>query len=284
MKYTNKKRLPEPFVRAVTNDPYPSNPTWDISATKLLKPPQMNQLAGKYKDEITEDVSDRFWALLGQCTHSVLERAMKDTKSVEIRLEGTYSGKTDLYKVSGQADYYEASTYTIWDYKFTSMWAVLDAKKNGKEDWKLQLNILRDLFMNHGFRVDNLKILAFSKDYSPRKAGKDVNEVEVITIPIMSTKAIREFIQSKLIENFEQPARECTEEERWAIEPKPFAVMKKGNKRAVKLFEKEEDALDFMLTTNDPKHYLEVRVGEPTRCMHYCSVSKFCPQFKRERI
>src|SRR6202142_1696526 len=84
MKYTNKQNLPQPIVKAVTNDSYNSGDC-DISVTSLLKPPQMLALERLHKDDLEEDVSDRIWSLLGQVIHGILERA-EETAVAERRL------------------------------------------------------------------------------------------------------------------------------------------------------------------------------------------------------
>ena len=70
---TNVHGLPQSIVAAVTNDPYTGG--GDISATKLIDAPQIRTLMAKHKDQITTDVSERIWSLLGQAVHTILERA-----------------------------------------------------------------------------------------------------------------------------------------------------------------------------------------------------------------
>ena len=46
-----------------------------LSVTRLIGPPQIRILERLHQDELTEDASDRIWALVGQIGHGILERA-----------------------------------------------------------------------------------------------------------------------------------------------------------------------------------------------------------------
>ena len=72
-KITNMHNLPAAIVAAVANDPYVGG--GDISTTKLIDSPQIRVLGGKHKEDLSVDVSERVWALLGQAVHTILERA-----------------------------------------------------------------------------------------------------------------------------------------------------------------------------------------------------------------
>jgi len=71
----------------------------------------------------------------------------------------------------------------------------------------------------------------------------------------------------------------CTPEERWDS-PSKYAVMKNGVKRAVRLFDIQEEA-DQLATSKGAGHYVEVRKGESRRCRSYCLCRQFC-NFYRE--
>ena len=72
----------------------------------------------------------------------------------------------------------------------------------------------------------------------------------------------------------------CSDEERW-LRASKWAVMKQGRKRAVKLYDNEREAQEH-LNTLGGGHELEFRKGEPVRCLKYCPVATFCPQFQSE--
>ena len=71
----------------------------------------------------------------------------------------------------------------------------------------------------------------------------------------------------------------CTPEEQWA-KPDTWAVKKKDAKRAVRVFETEQEAIDHSMLHEGIKYIIEHRKGELTRCQgNYCGVSEFCEQF-----
>jgi 3'-phosphoadenosine 5'-phosphosulfate sulfotransferase (PAPS reductase)/FAD synthetase len=75
----------------------------------------------------------------------------------------------------------------------------------------------------------------------------------------------------------------CTASERWRKEDK-FAVMKSGRKSAWRLFDTRQLALDFLKSQNMVEGKgcsIVERLGEDTRCMHYCSVNKFCSHYMK---
>jgi hypothetical protein len=76
MKFTNNANLPEGIVKAIIEDEY-SIGNADYSHSKLAVPPQMARLMSIYSDEITVDVSDEIWKLLGKAVHYILEKANK---------------------------------------------------------------------------------------------------------------------------------------------------------------------------------------------------------------
>jgi hypothetical protein len=99
VKITNKYNLPDSIVQAVTNDPYDSGSS-DITATTLLKPPQMVALEKIHGNEIENDAVDRIWSLLGQSVHHILDRADNGNVITEARFFTYVNG----WKVSGQID------------------------------------------------------------------------------------------------------------------------------------------------------------------------------------
>jgi hypothetical protein len=66
----------------------------------------------------------------------------------------------------------------------------------------------------------------------------------------------------------------CSPEERWERPPK-YAVMKSGQKKAVRLFDKREDAC-LLTEVKGGNHYVEHRQGESIKCRSYCLCNRFC--------
>jgi len=60
--------------------------------------------------------------------------------------------------------------------------------------------------------------------------------------------------------------------------------MKKGNKRAIKLYDSETQAEASLPTGITAKNYfVEYRKGESKRCADYCNAFPFCTQAQQEQ-
>tara|TARA_Y100000593_G_scaffold94928_1_gene197305 strand:- start:983 stop:1846 length:864 start_codon:yes stop_codon:yes gene_type:complete len=282
MKLTNKLNLPAPLVNAITNDPYNSGKS-DISVTGLIGSAWQRRLARIHNDDITEDVADRIYALLGQATHSVLERAEAPNYRIEERLYHTIEPHYNYDKVglfcpvtiSGQFDLITPDG-TLQDYKVTSYFACKDGPK---EDWEKQLNVLRYLCWKNSIIIGNLQIVAILRDWSRTEKlryGEKYPDVPVMVldVPMWDLADTSEYIMDRIQEHFFMEPTPCSPEERWS-KPDSWAVKKKGNKKATKVFLVKDDAEEFRQDKGE-NFVIEYRKGEDTRCLHYCSVAPFC--------
>ena len=286
MKYTNKYNIPNEIIRSLENDSY-SDGGADFSATGLLQPPQIRMLKKIYEPEITTDVSDRIWILLGQSVHNILERA--NESNTESLTEQRMFVDIDRYKISGQADSIAIEDKILKDYKVTSVWSVISALKDGKPEWEQQLNIYAYLY-KQTFKQDvsALNIIAIMRDWN--KSGMLRNKdypkcsVAVIPIPLWSEQEQLDFIRERIDKHTDAEViwdalgelPKCTPEERWA-KPDTYAVMKKGRKSALRLLPTEEQAKEYI---GDQNLSIEFRKGLSTRCEGYCEVSQFCNQYR----
>ena len=286
MKYTNKYNIPNEIIRSLENDSY-SDGGADFSATGLLQPPQIRMLKKIYEPEITTDVSDRIWILLGQSVHNILERA--NESNTESLTEQRMFVDIDRYKISGQADTIAIEDKILKDYKVTSVWSVISALKDGKPEWEQQLNIYAYLY-KQTFKQDisALNIIAIMRDWN--KSGMLRNKdypkcsVAVIPIPLWNEEEQLEFIRERIDKHTDAEViwdalgelPKCTPEERWA-KPDTYAVMKKGRKSALRLLPTEEQAKEYI---GDQDLSIEFRKGVSTRCEGYCEVSQFCNQYR----
>lgn len=286
MKYTNKYNIPNEIIRSLENDSY-SDGGADFSATGLLQPPQIRMLKKIYEPEITTDVSDRIWILLGQSVHNILERA--NESNTESLTEQRMFVDIDRYKISGQADSIAIEDKILKDYKVTSVWSVISALKDGKPEWEQQLNIYAYLY-KQTFKQDvsALNIIAIMRDWN--KSGMLRNKdypkcsVAVIPIPLWNEEEQLEFIRERIDKHTDAEViwdalgelPKCTPEERWA-KPDTYAVMKKGRKSALRLLPTEEQAKEYI---GDQNLSIEFRKGVSTRCEGYCEVSQFCNQYR----
>jgi len=285
MKITNKLNLPQAIVNAITNDPY--NPgDCDISATRLIGPPQIRKLSAEYQDQIEEDAIDRIWALMGQSIHSVLERHGEISPDTieEWRITGNYpvtDGEERTFKVSGQIDLIDVDEKTLWDFKVTSVWSVINGPK---PEWIAQLNILADLFRKNGGEVETLKVCAILRDWTASRAignGYPKHQVVVVDIPLWDVPKAAAYIYRQIARHFLMDTPPCSDDERWYNGEK-WAVMKQGRKSAVRLYDSREEADAHLEEAGDSKLYVEHRPGAYRRCEGYCSVARFCPQWKEQ--
>ena len=195
----------------------------------------------------------------------------------------TLSGSIDLQQhVKGGV--------ALKDYKFTSVWAVM----NDKPEWEQQLNVYA--WMVHkikGVSIKGLQICAILRDWSTRKAqtesGYPQAQIQMVDIPVWSFDKTEKYVherielhkESKVQADWDEELPECTDEERW-MRTTTYAVKKEGRKSAVRVFDSEEDAVKLIEESEDKKKLsVEVRKGEPVRCTgNYCGVNKWCSQYQ----
>lgn len=281
MQITNNNRLPEPLVRAVSRHEHTFKPN-RISVTGLVQPPQLRALSIRHDSELSEDASDRIWALLGTLLHAALESHAQGLKNfiTEEELKMEVLG----WEVVG---HYDASEILfdgelLTDYKLTSVWSV---KEGVKKEWIEQLNCYAELIRRAGRAVKSLQIVAIGRDWSKSKARFDSSypqqQVKVFEVPLWTSEQASAFIAERV--RLHQLASQgtwadCNDEERWVRDTK-WAVHKKGVKKAIRLYDTEEPAV--MHADTDPAYYVQHRPGESVRCVAYCSAAAFCSQFKR---
>lgn len=295
MKITNKLGLPLPIVKAVENDPYTNHGT--LSVTTLLKPPQAYGLTLKHSGEMEEDAADRIWALVGQVGHLILERAAGTMDPRVWISERRYFGELAGRTVSGQADLVHINGRVVYDFKFTSGWAIIDAR-TGKTEWRIQLSMLAWLARRgmHGdagsdvpVDVTSGKIVAICRDWTETQAKRirdwPEKAVEVIDMNIMSDEETEAWMVERIAEfkaAEEGDWRPCTDEERW-YSPGKWAVYKGKNQKAAKL-EDSEDALSTWIFANRAKlgsdYRIEQRSPQYKRCAKYCAAAPFCQQYQ----
>ena len=301
MNITNNHNLPQSFVNFARNDKY-SKGLSDISVTTLIDSPRVRLLREAKSSEMTSDAADMIWPLFGTAVHHILESASEDEGVIlEERLYATVndwilSGAVDHQKVEG-------NSISITDYKVTSVWSVI----HGKIEWEQQLNCYAFLSQkNKGMKVKSLQICAILRDWNRREAERreDYPQAPVILVDIPlwpDTKRI-DYIKERVAMhqdaqiNYDlaQAFPPCSDEERWK-RGEAWAVKKKGNKRAQRVFDNEVSAGEFMLALMErsmkvmskDKDNLEIehREGEYVRCKgDYCGVANFCSQFKGDIV
>jgi hypothetical protein len=287
MKITNNFNVPETLVALAKRDDYTKGEA-DFSVTEIISPPRIQRLRRKHYHEITQDVADMLWMLLGTALHVVAERSEVAGHTNEERLmvgidDVILSGAIDLQKN-------DTDGTVITDYKFTSAWSLM----NDKPEWEQQQNIYKYLVERVKKQpVKKLEICALIRDWSRREAMHKPSypqaPIQVIDIPIWTHDRVEHFIKerinlhrdSKVNADWNEELPLCTEEERWVRETK-YAVKKEGRKTAIRVFDSQEEADVFLKDTPEKdKAFIEIRKGEAVRCTgNFCGVSQWCSQYQ----
>ena len=283
MQVTNVHNLPEPLVTLARREYY-SKGAAQYSVTEIMSPPKIRRMREKYDDQIVTDVSQMLWSLLGSALHVVMERGETAGWIKEERL----FTEVDGVAISGAIDLQQEGEggITIYDYKFTSAWAVMQEK----EEWTQQLNIYKWLVETVKQRkVVGLKICAMVRDYSKHdlREAYPAAPICVIDVPLWDSVKTEMYIrerlemhrESKMRADFEEDLQNCSNEERWMSET-TFAVKREGRKTAIRVFKTIEEATEL---AEKEKGYVETRLGEPRRCAgNYCGVAEWCGQYQGE--
>ena len=284
MQVTNVHNLPEPLVTLARREYY-SKGAAQYSVTEIMSPPKIRRMREKYDDQIVTDVSQMLWSLLGSALHVVMERGETSGWIKEERL----FAEVDGVSISGAIDLQQEGEggITIYDYKFTSAWAVMQEK----EEWTQQLNIYKWLVETVKQRkVVGLKICALVRDYSKHdlREAYPAAPICIVDVPLWDSVKTEMYIrerlemhrESKMRADFEEDLQNCSNEERWMSET-TFAVKREGRKTAIRVFKTIEEATEL---AEKEKGYVETRLGEPKRCTgDFCGVSQWCAQYQGER-
>jgi hypothetical protein len=278
---SNLANLPLPMVVAAEDKHISSGS--NLSLTSVYAPAKQIALQKLHAAEIHEDASDRIWSLLGQAVHTILERAADHDAIMtfaEQRWERTVLG----WRVAGRIDHLtlEPSLRALTDYKVTSVWSVKDGAKT---DWVIQMN-LQYLLAPDALRaqIDKLQVCALLRDWRKNEAlryGDDYPERQVVVVPIpmwpleKTAAYLEERVALHQQAQLQNVLPDCTPEERWE-QPTTYAVCKKGNKTATRLY--QDRALADQHAAAQPNLEVRVRPGKSPRCEQYCAALPFCTQ------
>lgn len=288
MKYTNVLNLPQPFVDAVSRKYKYTEKRYSV--TTVLGGTCEAILSRRHYDEMTEDVCENVWMLFGSAVHKILEES-KETDS-QLKENWVSAEVGNGYTISGIFDLYDDDTKTVTDWKTCASWKITFGDFS---DWRTQTLAYCWILRQMGFDACHGEIVALIKDHSQRKARfePDYPKFPVYKIGWDFTEEDFEKIELHIKEWFDMVAVEeakpddelvpCTPEQRWHKDDK-WAVMKKGAKKALKLWDNPDAAWEMAAQKNKTAkgmpYYVEFRVGEDSKCEGYCSVAQFCPYYR----
>ena len=72
MRITNHHNLSAPIVKALSRDDYTRGAS-HRSVTQLIDSPRIRILRERHWDELTEDISEKMWSVLGTAVHRIFE-------------------------------------------------------------------------------------------------------------------------------------------------------------------------------------------------------------------
>lgn len=162
----------------------------------------------------------RAFAVFGTRVHGVLDKKIDNDSLGDSDLRGL----TSSMGVSGLPDLVETEfgITTLTDYKTTSYYKVKKALEGEVEDWSLQLNHYRFIMEEQGFKIDNLQIQVFIRDWSDRYAATCPTPIMCLPIKKICDDNVRDYFKTKkqkLIDmlNSDEPANfdVCNDHERW---------------------------------------------------------------------
>jgi len=277
MVINNRLNLPEAIVKAVSTELHNKSDK-ELSATTLLKGIKEIILERRHWKELTDDAADRIWAVWGEAVHALLQTESKDEFA-----ECDLSKNIGDIVITGRIDNYNMEAGIITDYKTASVWKIL---VGDFEDWKMQGIIYSWLLSQNGFKIEKCRFIAILKDHSKSKAKYDSNypQSPVFIYEFQVTKALLDeaeaFINKRIAEYLQNKDKAdddippCTDKERWASET-TYAVMKTGNKKAVKVCSTAVEARQKSEQLG-AAYYVQTRPGISKKCSDYCICKDHC--------
>lgn len=177
----------------------------------------------------------------------------------------------------------------LTDWKVTSVYSFL---LGDKPEFEAQLNCYAWLYRQNGFIVTKLQIIAILRDWMKSRAKNDPGypqcAVMVVDIPLWEPTVAQEYIEGRVklhqdSTHYDDGALPpCSSQERWE-RPTTWAVMKKGAKRATRVFN-NEDWAEAVVMAGEKGLIVVERPGGSIRCESYCNAMPWCNQAKEMGI
>ncbi len=292
--FTNKHNLPVPVFQALTADHYDSH--GDYSTTSIIDSPRVFYLTKRHRNEMVMEAMDNYYMMDGNSLHYLLEQVQHPRAMVEERFLYTIDG----FQVSMKADLLwpedvKKNIWTLYDYK--KCWTWVGKLKTPKQEWLLQLNLLRLGFHERGLNVVAARIVAFFRNWSALDANINSHgdypqqPISVIPVPLYDLAKTKEYM-SKRIALFESCKNladgdlpECSVAERWGKDDYYAVVHCKDGVEGKAVsgggYFRTADAADtFRKGCPSPNtKKVQFRAGSNKRCDDYCTVRKWCSRF-----
>ena len=284
MKLTNEHRLPEVFQNFDKATPH-STEGAKYSVTTLIDSPKISSLRRKHAEQLSEDVTDRVWAIFGTAIHKILEVGAGEGEIAEQRFHAEVGG----VGVSGQIDLQTPSSggFLLSDYKTCRAYTI-QANPKGKTEWENQLNSYAALARLNDVSVTGIEVIAILRDWS--EAGRERSEdypiapIVRIPIPLWEPGKAQDYLEARVALHESPEVAPCSDSEMWA-RPPVFAVYtrtKAGDlkKRATRLFDSRTDAEVYLM--DNPGGEVIKREAVYARCNgNFCNVRDYCDTYYR---
>lgn len=268
----------------------------DMSVTELINSPRIVQLANRYPDKLKKDtIESSLPALLGTATHDMFERHLRqydvahpNSYLVERRMLTVHQAQSGrLVRVAGRFDILERE-HVLWDVKQTSTFKFV---KGNVQDFEDQLNLYAYMLAKDGIMIDKLMILAvfpnWDKYERQRQGGTyPPNKMTAYQFELWPFDKREQFFDDRVnvhdaasvLPDDQLPL--CTDDEMWATPTKWALLASKNAKRATRLFDNKQDAIDYQTEHDMPSSIIKERPGTRIRCENWCKAAPVCDQYK----
>lgn len=273
-----------------------------IGVSTLIGAPLPRYLYARYWHQLEINASDTMNAIQGQLGHLLFAGIESETQT-EIHLSTNFEGT----RIMGIADYYDPNLLILGDVKFKQVNSVT-AGNISKDDYlEKQLNVYSWMARRQGLKVEHLQGDIYINGWVRYKTLGHDNYPKTpylkINIPIWEENFTANYVRERIAVHDTKAIRllrgqtdgdvsaldaammeipVCTDKERFA-HPTRYAVMKEGQKKAVKLFDCSGEAKDFISAQTlamASKMTVAERKGGYTNCLWYCNCRHICPYNK----
>lgn len=298
-KYTNLYGVPDAAVKALTQGMDRSHSRGEVHVTELVDHFNYALLNRRHNHEAVVDVLANADILFGNAIHKAILEAKpsfaNDLREENIRVSFDLGPNWGTWVVTGTPDYIvpigkRKNSYKLVDWKTAKSWKWVF---RDFIDWIEQTNFYRVILWDHGFKIDDVEVWAFVKDFMPSRFKKDPtypNRLQQVKIPLWPIPKARKLLKERLIQFatwYDFPDHQlpgCAPRWRW-VRNADWAVFKSDNKNAIKggAGLSEREAKDKAKELGHPHRAVE-RKGTDTRCDNpeYCRIRKWCPYFREK--